>query len=94
MNDFECLKIIVSGKVQGVFFRQSTHKLANDLKLMGYVKNLATGDVEILVYGSTDNITRLLSFVNIGPPSAYVFRLRLSVADGKSFDYTDFRIES
>ncbi|HYH28322.1 MAG TPA: acylphosphatase, partial [Actinomycetota bacterium] len=39
------VRVLVSGRVQGVFFRQSTHELAADLGLAGWVRNLPSGEV-------------------------------------------------
>lgn len=43
--DTLCIKATISGKVQGVFFRQGTLEKARELNLTGWVKNLANGDV-------------------------------------------------
>ena len=50
---------IVTGKVQGVWFRQSTMEKARSLKLTGWVKNLRNGDVELEAYGDVEQL-RLL----------------------------------
>ncbi len=64
--------IIVSGRVQGVFYRSSTRKKAHSLGLEGFVKNLADGTVEIMVEGSKSDIQQLISWSHKGPPSARV----------------------
>lgn len=52
-------RFIVSGKVQGVFFRASTKKEADKLGLKGYAKNLQSGQVEVLAQGDLDSIEEL-----------------------------------
>lgn len=62
----------VRGKVQGVFFRASTQQKAIEHHLSGYARNLADGEVEVLVCGEDDNVKQLLSWLNIGPSKAEV----------------------
>ena len=64
--------IIVTGKVQGVFFRQSTKDKANRLGLTGQVKNLPDGSVEIIVTGSPEHVFELIEWCKQGPPKANV----------------------
>ena len=54
-------KLILSGKVQNVGCRQTFSRLAKELGLTGYVKNLASGDVEVVLQGDAVNIKSLLS---------------------------------
>jgi acylphosphatase len=65
-------KFIVSGKVQGVFFRASTRTRAVELGLGGYAKNLQNGDVEVLATGSHEALDELERWLLIGPPLARV----------------------
>lgn len=60
-------RFIVSGRVQGVFFRASTKKLADSLNLKGYAKNLQSGQVEVLVQGKSDALEELSEWLNQGP---------------------------
>jgi acylphosphatase len=53
-----CL-MIFSGKVQGVGFRAYIHRSAENLSLVGYVKNLSDGRVELLVQGTQEDIDRI-----------------------------------
>ena len=69
-------KIIVRGKVQGVFFRAFTRENALFLGLTGYVKNLPDGEsVEIVATGDETRLKRLLEKVRMGPPHARVDRV-------------------
>lgn len=75
MNDLSTLisrRFIVSGKVQGVFFRASTRKKALDKGLSGYAKNLQSGQVEVLVQGDVNSVTQLALWLEEGPQYASV----------------------
>ncbi len=71
MNDVRA-HILVRGFVQGVGFRYFVYKLATELGLSGYVKNLFTGEVEIEVEGGRSLVEELIARVRIGPRSAHV----------------------
>lgn len=60
-------QIIVKGRVQGVGFRWFAMREAECLGLTGYVKNLATGNVEIFVEGERDIIQHFKKIINGGP---------------------------
>jgi acylphosphatase len=64
--------IIVKGLVQGVGFRYFAHRMATGLGLTGYVKNLYTGDVEIVASGERSLIEEYIKQVKVGPRSAQV----------------------
>jgi len=65
-------KFVVKGTVQGIFFRQFVKGHADALKLRGFVRNLESGDVEIVVEGEDDAIERLLNKVREGPKHAQI----------------------
>jgi len=67
-----CKQILVSGLVQGVFFRDSTRQKANELNLKGGVRNLRDGRVEVLVAGEEAVIQSLIKWLKIGPKYAKV----------------------
>ncbi|MFC5740602.1 acylphosphatase [Dyella tabacisoli] len=66
------VKFIVSGRVQGVFYRASTREQALELGLTGHAKNLADGSVEVLACGSGQAIEALERWLWHGPPAAKV----------------------
>jgi acylphosphatase len=80
------VSIIVSGKVQGVFFRQSTKELATALDLKGQVKNLSDGSVEIIAVGEAEQIDRLVRWCWSGPPRAKVEQVAIKDLPSRSFD--------
>jgi acylphosphatase len=62
----------VKGRVQGVWFRDSTRREALKLKIHGYAKNLANGDVEVLAIGEMSALDSLYRWLHEGPPLARV----------------------
>jgi len=65
-------KILIRGRVQGVFYRHSTKQKAQALALSGWVRNLADGSVEIEAEGSKEGIDSLIAWCHQGPPNAIV----------------------
>ena len=65
-------RFIVKGRVQGVFFRDSTRRVAESLGLTGHAVNLPDGDVEVLATGDPDAIARLEAWLQDGPPLSRV----------------------
>lgn len=66
------LRVWVSGRVQGVFFRESTRRMADELRLRGWVRNVADGRVEAYFVGAPAACEAALAFVRTGPPAADV----------------------
>lgn len=69
--------ITLSGKVQGVFYRQTAKEKATDLGITGHVRNLANGDVELVATGTTSQLEELLRWCRQGPPRAVVERINV-----------------
>jgi acylphosphatase len=70
--------IVVRGFVQGVFFRDSVHRLASSLGVSGWVRNTGDGAVEAVFEGETDAVDRLVDFCRRGPHGAEVDDVELS----------------
>lgn len=68
-------RFLVSGKVQGVWFRASARDQAVPLGLRGYAKNLPDGRVEVLAVGDAAAIDELAAWLRQGPPQARVDEL-------------------
>ena len=68
-------RFIVSGKVQGVWFRASTREQALRLGLRGSANNRADGSVEVVVFGSSETVDELERWLWQGPPLAVVVRV-------------------
>lgn len=64
--------LLVSGKVQGVYYRASTEQKARDLGLTGYVRNLPDGRVEIVAEGTPEALQALKDWCHQGPEHADV----------------------
>ncbi len=81
-----CIKAVISGKVQGVFFRQGTLLKARELGLTGWAKNLPNGDVEIMACGERDPIMLLTEWLWEGPKAAEVSNVIWNEIDWEKFD--------
>ena len=64
--------LVVSGIVQGVFFRASASKVAMSLKLTGFIRNLPNGAVEVFAEGEEEMLKRIIEWCRQGPPGAHV----------------------
>jgi acylphosphatase len=71
----ERVHLLVSGRVQGVFFRGATMDEATRLGLAGWVRNLPDGRVEVLAEGERAALDALVRFCGRGPPAARVDRV-------------------
>jgi acylphosphatase len=81
-------RFLVSGHVQGVFFRASTRTRAQALGLRGYAMNLADGRVEVVASGDDDALDQLAAWLRIGPPSARVDGIEREAVDEQA--HVDF----
>ena len=72
MSHDRVVRMRISGRVQGVFFRAYTRDEARRLGLKGWVRNLPDGCVEVLAQGSSERLKALESFCRQGPPHARV----------------------
>ena len=68
----KCIKAWVSGRVQGVFFRESTKRLAQQLGITGHAINLPDGRVEVLACGDSQQLELLIEWLHKGPEYAQV----------------------
>lgn len=71
----QTIKIKVEGRVQGVFFRQSTQEKAMDLGIKGTVKNCDDDSVEIVATGMKEQLDKLVEWCWDGPPKAKVINV-------------------
>lgn len=62
----------IRGRVQGVFFRDSTRRVAERLGITGHAINLANGDVEVVCYGEEEALDELEQWLHEGPPMSRV----------------------
>jgi acylphosphatase len=72
MSDRVRAHLIVSGHVQGVYYRSTSAETGLKLGLTGWSKNLPNGTVEIVAEGDKDQIAKLIKWCHKGPPTARV----------------------
>ena len=65
-------RFIVKGRVQGVFFRESTRRVAESLGITGHAINLSNGDVEVFACGERAALDKLAEYLTEGPTMAVV----------------------
>jgi len=66
------VKLLVSGRVQGVYFRMFTQKKAKQLGINGYVRNLEDGRVEIIAEAESELLDKMIAWAHKGPITARV----------------------
>src|SRR5574341_2159455 len=69
--------ILVSGKVQGVFFRKSTKNKAQELDITGWVRNLDDGRVEAVFEGEKEKVEKMVEWARKGPDYAEVKDIKI-----------------
>jgi acylphosphatase len=85
------VKIIVKGRVQGVWFRAGTQITAHKLDIVGTVRNLPDHSVEIIAQGESSNIDSLINWSRRGVPFARVDSVDVSIEENK-LNLTTFKI--
>jgi len=91
MADIIARRFLISGMVQGVFFRWFAKEAADRLGLKGWVLNLPDGRVEVWAEGEEDKIRELRSHLQQGPPEAHVKSVQ-ETEEEPHLTYTDFSI--
>lgn len=81
----------ISGKVQGVFYRQSTLEKARQLELSGFARNLPDGRVEVVAEGEKNQLQQLLDWCWQGPERARVDDIEL-IPDHATQEFNGFSI--
>ena len=69
--------IIISGRVQGVFFRYTMEQVASKLNVTGWAKNRFDGKVEAVLEGNKENVEKVIEWSQRGPPHAVVEDLEI-----------------
>ena len=89
MHDIRRVRMIVHGRVQGVFFRDSTCRTANELGVEGMVRNLMDGTVEIVAEGEREFLDKLVNWAHHGPPASIVEKVDITYEDpvGEFFSF-------
>ncbi|HLB55802.1 MAG TPA: acylphosphatase [Coxiellaceae bacterium] len=81
-----CIKAIITGKVQGVFYRDNARKKANKLNITGWVKNTKNGAVELIACGDEENIKQFIEWLWKGPLFAKVMDVHSEEIAVEKFD--------
>jgi acylphosphatase len=71
-------RVVIHGRVQGVFFRDTLRRLAEDAGAAGWARNTWEGTVEAVFEGEEDAVERLVAFAREGPEGARVERVEVS----------------
>lgn len=90
-KNIETIHLTVKGKVQGVFYRVSAKKAADRLGITGWVKNTASGDVEIMASGEKGALQEYIDWCKQGPSGARVREVVIAPGEGSTF--LNFAIE-
>jgi len=84
-----CRHFLVTGSVQGVFYRAATQETARRLGLGGWVRNCADGNVELVACGDAAKLKELEQWLWQGPPRARVAQVTTTTVERQSFpDFT------
>jgi acylphosphatase len=81
----------VAGIVQGVGFRYYTRRIAMDLDLGGYVRNISDGSVEAVAEGDTEKVEIFLEQIASGPPAAVVREMKVTETTPEGYGLFDIR---
>ncbi len=88
------VRVVISGRVQGVLFRQSARAKALELGVLGWAHNLLDGSVEIVVEGEKENIEKFIEWCKKGPSFAKVENVEVQYqeykGEWKDFDVREF----
>ncbi|BCK88744.1 acylphosphatase [Sideroxyarcus emersonii] len=85
------LRLLIHGRVQGVYFRDSMRREAQSLSISGWVRNRSDGTVEAVVQGQADAVDAIVRWAQCGPQLAQVARVEMEPASGSYsvFEITD-----
>lgn len=86
----KCLKIKISGKVQGVWFRASTQRKANELGIKGIVRNLPSGEVYVEAEGDETTLVTFVKWCHQGSELSRVDQVEINDMENQNFE--DFKI--
>jgi len=81
-NTLTTLHLVIHGRVQGVFFRDSMRREAQCLAISGWVRNTAKGTVEAMVQGEKSALDRIVQWAHHGPDRAQVSKVEVEAGSG------------
>ncbi len=83
-------RVVVHGRVQGVFFRDTTRRVADSHRVAGWVRNTRQGTLEAVFEGDPDAVESLVRFAHEGPRGAEVRRVEVTEEEPEGL--TGFRV--
>jgi acylphosphatase len=83
--------LLIKGKVQGVFYRQSAKEKANATGVTGWVRNTDDGNVEIIATGNDKALQAFIDWCHIGPLSAVVSEVNVTPVADEQFESFEVR---
>lgn len=83
--------LFVSGKVQGVYFRQGMKETADKNNVLGWVQNLSDDRVEAVLEGGEDNVSAVIDWSHFGPGGAVVTDVKI-IDEDYNKEFSDFEI--
>lgn len=83
------LRLVIHGRVQGVFFRDSMRREAQRLGVAGWVRNRSDGAVEAAVHGNAADVDMIVRWAHRGPERAHVEQVEIESHDGS---YSNFEV--
>jgi acylphosphatase len=86
------VQILISGQVQGVFFRSNTQEEAKKIGITGFVRNLPDGRVEAVFEGEEKEIKKMINWIKKGPETARVENIEINRQIFKG-EFKDFEIK-
>lgn len=84
-------ELLIRGEVQGVSFRKSTRRVAEELQVTGWVRNLSGGEVQACIEGPRPAVAQLTEWCIQGPPRARVDEILIREADCRN-EFQEFAI--
>lgn len=70
-------RLIISGKVQGVFYRATAKRIADGMGVKGWIRNLDSGEVEALICGTETQVDHFIEWARSGPDLASVNKIEI-----------------
>lgn len=87
------VRLYITGRVQGVFFRAETQIAAKGLNINGWVRNLPDGRVEALIEGEDTDVDKMIAWCHQGPPAARVENVVIREEHCTGGEFRDFAIK-
>lgn len=87
----QAARIVIKGKVQGIFFRAEAQNLAQKLHITGWIRNNPDGSVEALAQGNPDPLAQFLEWCKQGPSGARIENVHIQFIEN-SEEFSTFQI--